>query len=121
MNDPQFVVERGVAIPPRTIPNAGPRESKYPVDNLKEGEAFAVSVKDEKEARQKQSQFSGLAKTRGIKLVTRYFQSDSPFANVQAPCLGVWHAGTRTAKAAPTQAEQAVQASAPAEDDVIEL
>lgn len=98
-----FTIESNIAIPARTIPHAGPRESKYPVDQLQEGQAFAVAVKDEKEARQKQSQFSGLAKSRGIKLVTRFFSGEegsaSPFANTPAPCLGIWHDGKAVPKA----------------------
>lgn len=135
MNDTvTFVIESGVALPPRTIPNAGPRESKYPVDSLQEGQAFAVPVTDEKQARQKQSQFSGLAKTRGIKLVTRYFSgeegSESPFANTPAPCLGVWHGGKATPKkkkadaseAAPNAGSEAPDAAMqPASDDTVVL
>lgn len=104
-----FVIESGIAIPPRTIPNAGPRESKYPVDKLTKGQAFAVVVKDEKEARQKQSQFSGLAKSRGIKLVTRFYSgeegSKSPFPSTPGPCLGVWHDGPATPKPAKDSAD----------------
>lgn len=102
-----FTIEENVALPPRTIPNAGPRESKYPVDTLQPGQAFAVPVTDEKQARQKQSQFSGLAKSRGISLVTRFFAENSPFKNTPAPCLGVWHDGPakpKKAKAAPAPA-----------------
>lgn len=109
-----FVIESGVAIPPRTIPNAGPRESQYPVDKLEKGQAFAIPLGkyDEagnftafaagseealKQSRQKQSQMSSLARTRNISLVTRYYSGEgdsvSPFAGVPAPCLGVWHDG----------------------------
>jgi hypothetical protein len=109
-----FVIESGVALPPRTIPNAGPRESQYPVDKLTQGQAFAIPLgtydeagnftafaagSDEalKQSRQKQSQMSSLARTRNISLVTRYYsgvgESQSPFSNVPAPCLGVWHDG----------------------------
>lgn len=112
-----FTIESGVAIPARTIPSAGPRESKYPVDKLVQGQAFAVPVTDEKQARQKQSQFSGLAKTRGIKLVTRFFAKDSPFASVPAPCLGIWHDGPAVAKAAPAASDASPAASDAAQAD----
>lgn len=113
---PLFQIESAVPLPPRTIPNAGPRESKYPVDQLQEGQAFAVPVKDEKEARQKQSQMSGLAKTRGIKLVTRFFREgeQSPFASTPAPCLGVWHGGKADEKKADAGTAAATDANADA-------
>lgn len=113
---PLFAIEGGVPIPPRTIPNAGPRDSKYPVDQLQEGQAFAVPVKDEKEARQKQSQMSGLAKSRHIKLVTRFYRDgeQSPFANTPAPCLGVWHGGKADPKARKPKANAATDANAAA-------
>ncbi len=145
-----FTIESGVAIPARTIPNAGPRASKYPVDQLQEGQGFAVplgtydendnftafapgSDEAQKQARQKQSQFSGLAKTRGIKLVTRYFatQEDNPFTSVAAPCLGVWHGGPAEQKdgdnakaddANADVAEKGNEASdASADDDIVVL
>lgn len=153
MSEIAFVIEDGVAIPPRTVPNAGPRESKYPVDALKQGQSFAIALgtygedgsftqfaagseEAEKQARQKQSQMSGLAKNRKIKLLTRYYSGveglESPFASVKAPCLGVWHDGEakpkqRKAKeenAAPQApaAPDAPQApAAPASDDVVTL
>ena len=122
MSHVNFVIESGVAIPPRTIPNAGPRESQYPVDKLQEGQAFAIplgtwngegdnatfvpfaagSEEALKQSRQKQSQMSSLARTRNISLVTRYYSgatgSESPFSNVPAPCLGVWHDGAAKPK-----------------------
>ena len=131
-----FTIESGIAIPARTIPNAGPRESKYPVDQLQEGQAFAVPVRDEKEARQKQSQFSGLAKTRKISLVTRFYSGEgenvSPFPNTPAPCLGIWHNGAAKPKkvkkadaneAADSEASDTASAvpAAPATEAAIEL
>lgn len=134
MSEVTFVVESGVALPPRTIPNAGPRDSKYPVDQLQEGQSFAIPLGNyaedgtftpfaagsedaEKQARQKQSQMSGLAKNRGIKLATRYFdgsdEGKSPFASTPAPCLGVWHGGKAKAKA-PKPEAPATDAPAPA-------
>lgn len=80
-----FQINKGIAIPARTIPNAGPRQSKYPLDEMEQGDSFDIVVEGEKQARQKQSQFSSLAKTRRIKLVTRYLAADS--------ILRVWHDG----------------------------
>lgn len=114
MNTAAFVIEDGVAIPARVLAGAGPRESMYPVDSLKEGQGFGVSLltgdpeKDTaeaitKRARQKQSQFSSLARSRKITLVTRFFDgsegNESPFKSVAAPCLGVWHGGPAKEKA----------------------
>lgn len=148
MSEVTFVVETGVAVPPRKIPNAGPRESKYPVDRLQEGQAFAIplgthnedgsftafaagSEDAEKQARQKQSQMSGLARNRGIKLTTRYFSgadeaSQSPFSSTPAPCLGVWHAGPAKPRKAKGEDAPAAPAApeapqAPAADDVVVL
>ena len=108
MNSAVFVIEDNVAIPARVLPNAGPRESMYPIDKITQGQCFAVSLAEAKPgedgtpdygklARQKQSQFSSLAKSRGISLVTRFFDgsegNESPFKSMPAPCLGVWHDG----------------------------
>lgn len=108
MNSAVFVIEDNVAIPARVLPNAGPRESMYPIDKIVKGQCFAVSLADAKPgedgkpdygklARQKQSQFSSLAKSRDISLATRFFDgsegNESPFASMPAPCLGVWHDG----------------------------
>lgn len=144
MNAPTFTIAGGIAIPNRTIPNAGPRDSKYPVDDLQEGQAFWVNLdaaNGEKQARQKQSQFAGLAKSRGIKLVTRYIADESTDPGfkaaygdaVQYPILAVWHGGevteeekqakaaraakakaTKAAKAAGNEAAQSGEASTPA-------
>lgn len=148
MTEATFVIESNIAIPPRTIPNAGPRDSKYPVDQMEEGQGFAIPISGadaeaiEKSARQKQSQMSGLAKARGIKLVTRFYPGGedgaSPFASVPAPCLGVWHGGKADPKKpkakkadgeqaeqnadAGTQAAAETQTQTPAAaDDVVEL
>lgn len=80
-----FVINKNVPIPPRVIPNAGPRQSKYPLDEMTQGDSFDIAVESEKQARQKQSQFSSLAKTRKIKVVTRYLAAEG--------ILRVWHDG----------------------------
>lgn len=118
-NTPVFTIEDGVAIPARTLPNAGPRESMYPLDSLKEGQAFAIPVADSKASRQKQSQMSSLAKTRGISLITRFFDgsegNQSPFPSTPAPCLGVWHGGpAKEKKPRKSKADAADAPAAPA-------
>lgn len=100
-----FQVNKGIPIPPRTIPNAGPRQTKYPLDEMEAGDSFDVAVENEKQARQKQSQFSSLAKTRGIKVVTRYLSAES--------VLRVWHDGP--ADAAEENEAEAVEAAEEAE------
>lgn len=98
-----FTINKSVPIPPRTIPNAGPRQSKYPLDDMEKGDSFDISVDSEKQARQKQSQFSSLAKTRKIKLVTRYLSAEN--------VLRVWHDGEAAADApAATDADVAAAA-----------
>lgn len=113
-----FQIEQ-VAVPPRKLPNAGPRASKYPVDEIIEagvGYGFGVSVKDEKEGRQRQSQFASLAKSRGVRFATRVILSedDNPFTTVNAPLLGVWYNGPRTA------ADPVEEAAAEAVNDLLD-
>lgn len=117
---PVFTIANGIAIPPRTIPNAGPRDSKYPVDELQEGQAFFVNVTDEKQARQKQSQFAGLARPRGISLITRFIADEKSDPGFKAaygdavvyPILAVWHGGTVTEEEKKAKAERAAKAKA---------
>lgn len=134
MNTPQpvvqkvaFAVVKSVPIPARTVPQAGPRTSKYPIDDFNEGEAFAVSVASAKEARRKQSQFSALAKKRNIKLVTRTIlrDADNPgFEGVTVPFLAVWHDGAADAEQAPAEAQaeadEAADDTAETQDDTAE-
>lgn len=122
MNTPAntaFLVRKAVPLPPRTIPNAGPRTTKYPLDSMEAGDAFGISVESEKQARQRQSQFSALAKSRGIKLSTRYFAEDNEVTEalgISAPALGVWHMGEATAEDAGAE-DEAGNAVEAAEDD----
>lgn len=91
-----FLVRKAVPLPPRTIPQPGPRTTKYPLDQMEAGDAFGISVESEKQARQRQSQFSALARSRKIKLSTRYFADDNEYTEqlgISAPALGVWHMG----------------------------
>lgn len=97
----EFTINKGVAIPPRTIPNAGPRQSKYPLDEMTPGDSFDIPVESEKQARQKQSQFSSLAKTRKIKVVTRYLSAEG--------LLRVWHDGEATEEATEAEAAEAAE------------
>ncbi len=107
-----FVINKGIAIPPRTIPNAGPRQSKYPLDDMEQGDSFDIEVTDEKQARQKQSQFSSLAKTRRIKLVTRYLAAEN--------LLRVWHDGDAP-EAVATDAEAAEAAELDEAEEALDL
>lgn len=128
MNPAVFIIEDNVAIPARVLPNAGPRESMYPIDQLVKGQGFAVSLANTKAgadgvvdygkaARQKQSQFSSLARSRDISLVTRFFDgsegNESPFKSTPAPALGVWHDGPAKAKKERKKKDAAVTAAAP--------
>lgn len=132
MNNAVFVIEDNVAIPARVLPNAGPRESMYPIDKITQGQCFAVSLAEAKNgedgtpdygklARQKQSQFSSLAKSRGISLVTRFFDgsegNESPFKSTPAPCLGVWHDGPAKPKKEKKVKPAAAAPEAPATED----
>lgn len=126
MNTPAntaFLVRKAVPLPPRTIPNAGPRSSKYPLDGMEPGDAFGISVESEKQARQRQSQFSALAKNRKIKLSTRYFAEDNEVTEalgVTAPALGVWHMGAAEEGDAGAEGDHG-EAVEPAGDEEIEL
>lgn len=121
-----FLVRKAVPLPPRTIPNAGPRTTKYPLDEMVAGDAFGIGVASEKQARQRQSQFSALAKSRKIKLSTRYFAEGNEFTEalgVAAPCLGVWHMGEAdegTEGGAEDENGAAVEAAEGAEDEAEE-
>lgn len=125
MNTPTvaFLVRKAVPLPPRTIPQAGPRTTKYPLDQMEAGDAFGISVESEKQARQRQSQFSALAKSRKIKLSTRYFGDDNEVTEalgVSAPCLGVWHMGEAEDEAAAGAEDEQGNAVAPGAEDEAE-
>jgi hypothetical protein len=119
-----FLVRKAVPLPPRTIPNAGPRTTKYPLDSMEPGDAFGISVESEKQARQRQSQFSALAKARKIKLSTRYFAEANEVTEalgVTAPALGVWHMGEATEDEAGAEDENGAAVEASQDDNDIEL
>jgi hypothetical protein len=116
-----FLVRKAVPLPPRTIPNAGPRTTKYPLDGMEAGDAFGIHVESEKQARQRQSQFSALAKSRGIKLSTRYFAEANEITEalgVEAPALGVWHMGEATEAEAGAEGDDGEQVEAAADADI---
>lgn len=118
-----FLVRKAIPLPPRTIPNAGPRQTKYPLDDMEAGDAFAIPVDNEKQARQRQSQFSALAKSRGITVSTRFFATDNDTTKglgVAAPCLGVWHLGDAV-EGEEGEAEQGEQGEAAAENGELTL
>lgn len=109
----EFVIEDGVSIPKREFESA-PRGSQYPLEQMHEGQSFALPVlgaegaqkrdgtpltvaEDAKrKAAQKQSYFSSLGKRLGINVVTRYFPDGEDGEGVSA--LRVWHNGPRTAE-----------------------
>lgn len=132
-----------VSIPSKAV-SLAPRQSIYPVDDIIKagiGAAFAIELRGTNEdgtqflldeeglkklASQKQSQISGLAKTRKVDFTTRLLDTQElaePFG-VTAPALGVWYTSeTRTVKqrkakapAAPVADAGEVPALPPTED-----
>lgn len=101
----EIQIEDGVEIPKREAPT-GPRGSVYPLEQMREGQSFAINIVGEeghtrrdgvvltaeedakRKAAQKQSYFSQLGKRLGISVVTRY--------NAEAGTLRVWHNGPRS-------------------------
>ncbi len=112
MSDFEFTIDDNIEIPKREAA-FGPRGSKYPIDELEEGQSFAVHVevseagvvnrKDgttkhltlaettKRKAAQLQSMFSSLAKKRGITLLTRFIASGDPRGDNM---LRVWRVAT---------------------------
>lgn len=126
MSDFQIQIDDNVQLPKREV-NFGPRESKYPFRQMKEGQGFALPIVGknglknakgetltaeqdaERKARQKQSAFSGTAKRLGIKINTRYVHSKPDESDTYlsqkwdamgGPFLLVVHGGERTAEEA---------------------
>ena len=126
-------IDDNVSLPKRET-NFGPRASKYPFAQMKEGQGFAIPVKGvegvknaagetltaeqdaERKARQKQSAFSAIGKRLGIHVKTRYVAhkpDDNADAYVKAkweqlggPFLVAQHAGPRAVEE-PTAEEAA--------------
>lgn len=110
----EFVIEQGVAIPPREFGPHEPRESQYPFAQMKQGQSFAMPIKGDenatkkdgtkltvaedakRKAAQKQSYFSSLGKKLGINVVTRFYPEGEDSSGT--PSLRVWHNGPRTAE-----------------------
>lgn len=124
MNDDfQIVIEEGVEIPKRELVGR-PRESIYPIADMKQNQGFFLPVYGEegqvrtkrdgteepltieedwqRKVRQKQSYFSQLGKRHGVKIVTRVFEDGEAFGTSGKykgmPGIGVWHGGPRTEK-----------------------
>lgn len=144
--DFQIQIDDNVALPKREV-NFGPRESKYPFRQMKEGQGFAIPITGkpnlkkadgtaltveqdaERKARQKQSAFSGAAKRLGIVLNTRYVHSEpdagddylsKKWAQMGGPFLLVVHGGARATAEEPDADEaKAEEAEANGDDDVL--
>lgn len=101
MSEFEFVIEEGIEIPKREIVGRQ-RGSKYPLEQMTEGQSFALTGLTDKQSRQKQSQFSELGKSRGIIVVTRF--------NKETGTLRIWHGGFRDQAAADANAANAGQA-----------
>lgn len=133
MSDFQIQIDDNVTLPKRDV-SFGPRESKYPFRQMKEGQGFAIPIVGkpgmknangetltveqdaERKARQKQSAFSGTAKRLGIKINTRYVHTQpdasdaylsSKWAQFNGPFLLAVHAGPRTDAEPLTEEEEA--------------
>lgn len=128
-------IEDNVVLPKREGNFGGPRESKYPFRQMKEGQGFAIPITGrartvgdksynaeedaERQARQKQSSFSSTGKRLGINIKTRYVRSE-PAANETylkskwdqfgGPFLLVVHGGARPVEEATAEEQAAEQA-----------
>lgn len=103
-----------IPLPSKSVA-AGPRKSKYPVDDAIAagvGAAFGIELRTKdgeipvgealkKLASQKQSQISSLAESRNVDLATRLIEDQETASAFQmtAPILGVWYTSeTRTVR-----------------------
>lgn len=134
MNTNANSVVTGIAIPTKAV-SLAPRQSIYPVDAIiaaGEGSAFGIELRGEngvllddaglkKLASQKQSQISGLGKTRDAEFTTRLIEDQETASafNLTAPVLGVWYTGKRKVKAKKVKADEvpAVDAGVPSIGD----
>ena len=138
----EIQIEDSVVLPKREA-HFGPRESKYPFAQMKEGQGFAIPIKGvegarnnkgetltaaqdaERKSRQKQSAFSAIGKRLGINIKTRYVGTKpgndadpylvAKWAQFNGPFLVAQHAGPRAVEEA-TEEEEAA-ANAEAEDE----
>jgi hypothetical protein len=136
----EFVIEDGVSIPKREIEFA-PRGSQYPLEQMKQGQSFLLTVHGEegatkqdgtpltvaedakRKAAQKQSYFSSLGKKLGLNVVTRYFPDGELDADGNAsgtPSLRVWHNGERTAEQKAKDAEKAAASGTESDPEQVE-
>ena len=134
--------EDSVVLPKREA-HFGPRESKYPFAQMKEGQGFAIPIKGvegarnnkgetltaaqdaERKSRQKQSAFSAIGKRLGINIKTRYVGTKpgndadpylvAKWVQFNGPFLVAQHAGPRAVEEASEE-----EAAAEAEEAVEE-
>ena len=140
----EIQIEDSVVLPKREA-HFGPRESKYPFAQMKEGQGFAIPIKGvegarnnkgetltaaqdaERKSRQKQSAFSAIGKRLGINIKTRYVGTKpgndadpylvAKWAQFNGPFLVAQHAGPRAVEEATEEEEAAANAEAEAEDE----
>ena len=138
----EIQIEDSVVLPKREA-HFGPRESKYPFAQMKEGQGFAIPIKGvegarnnkgetltaaqdaERKSRQKQSAFSAIGKRLGINIKTRYVGTKpgndadpylgAKWAQFNGPFLVAQHAGPRAVEEASEE-----EAAAEAEEAVEE-
>ena len=132
----EIQIEDSVVLPKREA-HFGPRESKYPFAQMKEGQGFAIPIKcvegarnnkgetltaaqdAERKSRQKQSAFSAIGKRLGINIKTRYVGTKpgadadpylvAKWAQFNGPFLVAQHAGPRAVEEA-SEEEAAAEA-----------
>ena len=138
----EIQIEDSVVLPKREA-HFGPRESKYPFAQMKEGQGFAIPIKGvegarnnkgeiltaaqdaERKSRQKQSAFSAIGKRLGINIKTRYVGTKpgndadpylvAKWVQFNGPFLVAQHAGPRAVEEASEE-----EAAAEAEEAVEE-
>ena len=139
----EIQIEDSVVLPKREA-HFGPRESKYPFAQMKEGQGFAIPIKGvegarnnkgetltaaqdaERKSRQKQSAFSAIGKRLGINIKTRYVGTKpgadadpylvAKWAQFNGPFLVAQHAGPRAVEEA-SEEEAAAEEAEGAEDE----
>ena len=138
----EIQIEDSVVLPKREA-HFGPRESKYPFAQMKEGQGFAIPIKGvegaknnkgetltaaqdaERKSRQKQSAFSAIGKRLGINIKTRYVGTKpgndadpylvAKWAQFNGPFLVAQHAGPRAVEEA-SEEEAAAEAEEAGEE-----
>lgn len=138
----EIQIEDSVVLPKREA-HFGPRESKYPFAQMKEGQGFAIPIKGvegarnnkgetltaaqdaERKSRQKQSAFSAIGKRLGINIKTRYVGTKpgndadpylvAKWVQFNGPFLVAQHAGPRAVEEA-SEEEAAAEAEEAGEE-----